>query len=764
MSDAVIDKSRYADAEEIATVLGKDKSSIQKMAKNKNFESIQEKKRGRHPKNWFLIAKLPKDIRDAVLLNRFNQEYCNEQPRQSSDTSISEIPVNIGHDGATNGRADGVGNSINALPVPVLDGSPRKAICNGPAMGNSASTGFDGKNAGYSLAPGSLVSGREGEQGVIASQDVGIIRVNQNDSDTGKRALVAANGKGASNGELVPGHCEGVSRTDNRQRLTDDSRHYILQFVNNYPGKMAEAVNYINECYVAGTLSLDMAHAVENCNDKINGTRKGILSLRSVERWKSNKKKNSHCIPKKTRVETQWHEVSWLTMFLACFRKPQKPHITEALTEFQKLWEEKGVTGKCPDYHAVRRVLKKVPPLVLEWGRSTGGTYRSLQTFKRRDWSNMSSNEVWVGDGHTFKAKVRHPEHGQPFAPEVTVIIDAASRFIVGWAFSLSENQIAVSEALGNGMIKHGKPLIYYSDNGSGQTAKTIDCPSGGMMARLGVDHQTGIPGNAQGRGLIEGLWDVTTIAVAKTYATYQGKAMDRDALKKITNQINSASRKGEVPAFVPDWHTFMSDVVARFEEYNTTHRHECLGGKTPAEVYFANFDSSWACPLTDDEKLNLYRPFRERTPSRGEVRFINNIYFAKELLELPANTKVRMTYDLNDKEQVWISDLSGRFICEAVLDGNKCDGFPQSYREKLMADRMLSGIKRDEEKIALRKQEQEALEYQSLVRPEILISPPPEPLKVVEHDFVNQEPEEKRMSYLETMMFLQGGKAVGNE
>ncbi len=170
-------------------------------------------------------------------------------------------------------------------------------------------------------------------------------------------------------------------------------------------------------------------------------------------------------------------------MLLSCYRKPQKPHMTEAYAEFKQDWLMQGLAKHPPSYTTARRSLNKVPAVILEMGRSTGSELAALKSFVRRDWSGMS-NEVWVGDGHTFKAKVRHPIHGQAFAPEVTLIIDAASRFIVGWAFSLSENQIAVSEALGKGMQKHGKPLIYYSDNGSGQTAKTIDWPFPGLSRK----------------------------------------------------------------------------------------------------------------------------------------------------------------------------------------------------------------------------------------------------------------------------------------
>ena len=371
---------------------------------------------------------------------------------------------------------------------------------------------------------------------------------------------------------------------DNKQRERDGSRRLILQFVRGFKGGLRKAVAALNSSYEAGTLHPDLMHAIRHCNDKANDSRVGNLSVRSVTRWKSDTKNNGHCIPLKTRVETRWHEIWWLPMLLACYRKPQKPHITEAYAEFKQDWQAQCLQKKPPSYTTARRNLNKVPAIILEMGRSTGSKLAALRSFVRRDWSGMS-NEVWVGDGHTFKAKVIKPDDGKPFAPEVTLVIDAASRFIVGWAFSLSENQIAVSEALGKGMQKHGKPLIYYSDNGSGQTAKIIDCPVGGMLARLGVHHETGIPGNPQGRGLIEGIWDITTIWVAKQMPTFQGTGMDEGAMRKNTRAIESAKRKDEVPTFVPSWQQFIGDCEARFHWYNTQHQHSSLGGKTPAEL-----------------------------------------------------------------------------------------------------------------------------------------------------------------------------------
>lgn len=474
----------------------------------------------------------------------------------------------------------------------------------------------------------------------------------------------------------------------------------VLQFIQGYAGSIEAACEYLTRAYAAGELPDELKAAIDNSNDKLTENRRGMVSPRTVKRWKSRKKETGSLIPKKTRKEIYWTDIWWLPMFLACYRRPQAPKQTEAYAEFEKNWAMHGLKEEeKPSYWAVNAAMKKLPPLIKAMGRATGSKLAAMKPFIRRDWSG-SSNEVWVGDGHTFKAKVRHPEHGQAFAPEVTVIIDAASRFIVGWAFSLSENQIAVAEALGNAMSQYGKPLIYYSDNGSGQTAKIIDCQYGGLLARLGVQHETGRPGNPQGRGIIEGLWDITTIAVAKELPTFQGTGMDPDTLKKRTQEIAKAKSKGGVPNWVCAWDDFIQRCVDRFDWYNTQHKHRSLGGKTPAEVYFSNIDERWHCQLSEEEKLSLFRPIRERTVARGEVRWNNNIYFAPELMGLPADTKVRMAFDLNNAEKVWISDLEGRFICEAIWNGNKKDGFEKSYKESLKAARIRGMKKRAQDKI----------------------------------------------------------------
>ncbi|MFG5411391.1 DNA-binding protein, partial [Piscinibacter sakaiensis] len=85
-------------------------------------------------------------------------------------------------------------------------------------------------------------------------------------------------------------------------------------------------------------------------------------------------------------------------------------------------------------YKRAARALPKVDPVSLIKARHSGAQRAARLPFKRRDTTVLRPLDVWVIDGHSFKAKVRHPDHGAPFTPEVTVVIDAATRLICGWS------------------------------------------------------------------------------------------------------------------------------------------------------------------------------------------------------------------------------------------------------------------------------------------------------------------------------------------
>lgn len=51
---------------------------------------------------------------------------------------------------------------------------------------------------------------------------------------------------------------------------------------------------------------------------------------------------------------------------------------------------------------------------------------------RRAESKTKKPNDVRLIDSDTFSVKVRHPDNGQPFAPELTMAIDARTLMVVG--------------------------------------------------------------------------------------------------------------------------------------------------------------------------------------------------------------------------------------------------------------------------------------------------------------------------------------------
>ncbi|QIL81831.1 DDE-type integrase/transposase/recombinase [Diaphorobacter sp. HDW4A] len=401
-------------------------------------------------------------------------------------------------------------------------------------------------------------------------------------------------------------------------------------------------------------------------------------------------------------------------------------------------------------YSRARRALDKLGKsheanVALIKSRHTGSERDAKLPFKRRDRTNISPLDIWVIDGHTFKAKVRHPDHGAPFAPELTLCLDDKTRKIMGWSTSLSENVFAVGDALRHGISLWGIPAIVYSDNGSGETGKVIDCPIDGLMARLGIEHKTGIPGKPQARGVIERSWQTHAINCARQFGSYQGSDVDGGSFRKVAAELakeqralNRAAQTGEVIHLsnkCPSWAQFVDAVDAMVREYNSTHRHRGLpknaDGKhmTPDEAWNAFFDESLQHKPSIGQLRELFMPAVLRTARRGEVQFFNQTYSAPELMRRDVEGReVSVRYDIHDPSWVRVYTLDGEFVCDAQWMANRIDSQPKAVVQMAREKRAAASIKLREKQIELAQRELNAT-----VRPDFLSLPVPStPLMVV--------------------------------
>ncbi len=358
--------------------------------------------------------------------------------------------------------------------------------------------------------------------------------------------------------------------------------------------------------------------------------------------------------------------------------------------------------------------------------------------FKYRDTSNLSANDVWLIDGHTLKAKVRHPDHGAPFAPELTICIDAATRMITGWSLNLSENVRAVGDALRHAVGQWGPCAILYGDNGAGETAKQMDCPIDGFCARLGITHKTGIPGKPQGHGIVERAHQTLGINLARQFASYQGRDVDGGTFRKVAAElmkeqraVRRAEKTGEVVVLspkVPTWEQFIAAVERAVHEYNHEHRHRSLpkraDGKhmTPGEAWAASYQRDEQALLTQSELRDMFMPAVLRTAQRGQVKFFNQSYAAPELMRRDVDGRqVSVRYDIHDPSFVRVYTLGGEFVCDARFDASSRAFYPTPVIEMAKEKRVRAAIKRRELQIdtALR-------ELQPTLPPDTLSLPEP--------------------------------------
>lgn len=496
--------------------------------------------------------------------------------------------------------------------------------------------------------------------------------------------------------------------------------------------------------------ALQGAAAAANLRARAGGA---ALSARSLERYVMQRRQGGwwSLLPAPAEACTVARRVAQdvaAVLGLYHSRNPQFRLLTDAAREVTKQLQRPYDEWETL-YDRARRALKKVDKVALIKARHTGAERAALLPFERRDVSGFLPNDIWVIDGHTFKAKVRHPDHGAPFAPEVTVALDAHTRRIVGWSASLSENTIAVGDALRHAVGHVGLPCIVYSDGGAGETGKALDCPIVGIYGRLGIEHRVGRPGHPQGHGLIERSWRTHAIAAARKFASYQGHDADAGTYRKVAAELAKEQRAlaraqttGEVITLspkLPSWAQFVDQMRATIDEYNSLHRHSSLprraDGKhmTPDEAWAASFDPALHHPVSAEQARQLFMPGVLRTARRGEVKFFGQVYAAPELMQVDGQ-EVSVRYDIHDPARVDVYTLGGEYVCAAGWNANRRDFYPKAVVDMARERRAATSIKLREQQIdrALRELTPPVqgltLDEPELIAP--LLRPLPEPVE----------------------------------
>lgn len=451
----------------------------------------------------------------------------------------------------------------------------------------------------------------------------------------------------------------------------------------------------------AGTLDDHLVMMLRAARDERGRKGDGFPSIRTLKRYLGLSKIGS-LAPKKARVE--FAVPAWAKPFLAFYQVPQKPSVEHAYGQFVDAYRASNHAWNLPSIHQVRRFLGKLGNVSREVGRMGPRELKNIRPFIRRTFDELHPNDVWSADGHTFDAEVQHPLHGRPFRPEITAIVDIATRRLVGFSIGLAESSLAVLDALTNASTTNGVLAIFYVDHGSGYDNSMIKAEATGMQGLLGFQVSHSLPYNSQARGVVERLHQSLWIRAAKELPSFIGTEMDREA--KLTHfKITRAAIKNGGALPLMGWDLFMRFCQEQMDKYNAR-PHGTLpkivdpaDGKrrhmTPNEALTAFRTRGWEpVVLTDAEAQNVFRPRIERKVRRGEIQLFNNRYFSRMLEEFH-DESVHVAYDIHDAKHVWVHHQDGRFICKAEFGANERHYFPMSFVEQAREKRADARLKR---------------------------------------------------------------------
>lgn len=430
----------------------------------------------------------------------------------------------------------------------------------------------------------------------------------------------------------------------------------------------------------AGKLEPTLDKTLRMARDTRGRSGDGYPSIRTLKRWLT----APDLAPKVAQQNLSVPQ--WAPFLMKLYAQPQKPSLTWCMEELPKLLPQ---SVSAPSYSAARRFIGKIGNVERQRGRVLPREIKTLLPFVRRDTAHLWPGDMYTADGHTFDAEVSHPDHGHAFRPELTSVLDIATRKCVGWSAGLAESTWSVMDAQRHAFETNGICAGWYVDNGSGYINAVQSDEVTGFANQIGFEIHHSLPYNSQARGIEERSHKSIWVRGAKTLPTYIGADMDMEARQKVFKITRAHIKQAGASPLLMAWDTFLRWCQEQVDAYNARpHKglpkmRDPANGKmrhmSPNDAWQKALDEGWAPHMfTAAERDDLFRPQKVCSVMRGEVRFRNNLYFSHELTEFHGD-KVRVAYDIHDASRVWVRDMAGKLICIAEFEANKRAYFPQS-------------------------------------------------------------------------------------
>ncbi|MCA1492729.1 transposase [Ensifer sp. NBAIM29] len=512
------------------------------------------------------------------------------------------------------------------------------------------------------------------------------------------RSIVLVNQQEKKAKEIAKREKLSTANLSARQREVMNARSAVLSAIDMHQIANGMSQRQAIQSFLQNPDALDISERIlVTANDRNDSA---DISMRTIQRWFSTRDTVGVGALAPLATKEKQDIPSWFWQYLRFYAQPQKPCLTEALETFKKTLPAHVMP---PNYDQVRRLMARLGNVEKHRGREGSLTLKSRMAYTLRSTDDLLPGCVYTADGKTFDAEIQHPIHGQPFRPEITSIVDVATRKCVGFSFGLAENTIGVVDALRHACEQNGIPAIFYVDRGPGFKNDVLDNQLTGVTERLGITKLHSLPQNSQARGIIERFNGSVWNPLAKEYETYIGEDMDRQArqrafkaTRKDIKQFGSSSR-------LPTWEDFLTACANAVASYNAK-PHSSLPGKMSPDQYWDYHVSTGfeIVPVLEQEKNDLFRPYVKRRVRRAMIEWLTNTYFHLSLEEFHGED-VLVGYDIHDASKVWVreidrksgDELMGRLICVAIFAGNEERYIPLTMERAAMEKRATARARR---------------------------------------------------------------------
>lgn len=306
-----------------------------------------------------------------------------------------------------------------------------------------------------------------------------------------------------------------------------------------------------------------------------------------------------------------------------------------------------------------RRLEKEFSPAVIAFKRDGEKKFFDRWGYYiERDYSDLISGRIWVGDSRVLDLLVQAPGFASPVRPWVTLYMCMKSYVPMGWHVHVdSPSAENTMRAIRHGILRMGKPEWLYLDNGREHRNKEVTGLSRGKVVNYDHQHTGSIAAIlgiqvhlAEAHRSRAKVIERQFLDCKKTFDRFWVTFKGGNAVEKPNRLKEILKRSSQVPDF-----EHVKEELGHFYESVFPHR-ACNGkthkGHTRAQVLESDFAIHGPLPKVsaDTASLLVSKMARGRIGRRGfHLAALGATWWAEEWMPQAKGREVVLRYDPDD-------------------------------------------------------------------------------------------------------------------